>query len=190
MKNILLKSQGGFLTSQTKRWRMGKWTATDQELDFFTNKVVVWACPYKSIINLNIEERPFAFGIKSSIHIQYGEAQESVWLIVADDLDKWKNFLHGRAAAQFISEKQLFKLAEKLDILSEEVLGYLWQHKYASLDELMAVTKVNESTLVLNCIKETINSLAKELFCYPLCIFKDECRISDHEIIKNKWWII
>lgn len=190
MKNILLKSQGGFLTPQTERWRMGQWISTDQDLVFFVNKFVVWACPYKRIINLNIEERPFAFGTKPSIHIQYGERQESVWLLVADDFDKWENFLHSRADGQFISEKQLFKLTEKLDILSEELLWYLWQHKYASLDELMVVIKVNEPELVLKRIKETINSLAKELFGYPLCIFKDECRISDHEIVKNSWWIV
>lgn len=190
MKNILLKSQGGFLMPQSDRWRMGQWIATDQDLDFFTNKFIVWACPYKSIVNLNVEERPFAFGTKPSIHIQYGEKQESIWLIVADDFNKWEYFLHGRVASQFTSEKQLFKLTVKLDILSEELLWYLWQRKYASLDELMAVIKVNEPELVLSRIKETINSLAKELFGYPLCIFKEEYRISDNEVIKNKWWIV
>lgn len=190
MKNILLKSPGGFLTPRTARWRMGQWSATDQDLDFFTDKFVVWTCPYKNIANLSIEERSFAFGTKHSIHIQYGEKQESVWLIVADNLDKWKNLLHDRATAQFISEEQLFKLAEKLDVVSEELLWYLWQHKYASLDELMAATKINEPALVLNCIKKTINSLSQELFGYPLCVFKEEYRISDHEIIKNKWWVV
>ena len=191
MDSIVLKSPGGFLISQTKRWRMGFWTATSYSLNFSHNNSIIWSCDYSSIINLHLEECFFSFEKKDSLCIKHDKENRMVWLIV-ENLKKWQNFIYAHTFHQLFifTEEQIHVLAQKIDVLSEEILWYLWKNKHATLIELMALRTLVDQSEVLNRIKNIINPLAEKLFGFPFCVFKTEKKHpKQNRIIANNWWV-
>ncbi|MEI6242805.1 MAG: hypothetical protein WCP39_05305 [Chlamydiota bacterium] len=191
MDLITLKAPGNFLPAQAERWRTGIWTATSSSLTFSNKDLIIWSCVYTSIVNLNLEKHPFAFGQKESIHIQLDKKNPAVWLLV-ENVKKWKNFICSHMLHQpFIpSEEQVSELAQELDVVNEEILWYLWKNKQATLSELSILRTIPDQSDVLRRIKSIINPLAKELFGFPFCIFKSERKIPhQNKTITNSWWL-
>lgn len=189
MAFIELKSPGNFLTSQAERWSMGIWTATSRSLAFSNKNLMIWSRDYSSFKNLNLEKLPFAFGKKESIRIELEKKGESVWLIV-ENLKKWQKFIHAHTFHQpfLISEEQVYELAQEIDVISEEILWYLWRNKHATLTELSQQRTVIAQSEVLRRIKSVINPLAEELFGFPFCIFMSEKNLPGlNKVITNSW---
>jgi len=189
MDTIALKAPGGFLTSRTKKWQMGNWTAASGFLDFSSKNSIIWRCDYFSIINLHFEKLPFSFGREESICIEYGSKNEKIWVIVKN-LKKWRNFIYAHACPQlfFITEEEIYALVQKIDILSEEIVWYLWRNKHAALSEL--TRGIFNQSEVLGRIKNNINPKSEELYGFPFCVFRTEKKlINENKVITNSWWL-
>jgi len=190
-ERILLESSGGFLASEEKRWQMGSWQVTDRSLIFSNGRIVIWSCPYKSIKSLEYDERPFAFGTKDAIRIQYTDNSKNrkVWLVV-NNLPTWEKFMRIRAFPEQLTEEQLCGLANKLDSMSEQLLWYLWERRYATIEELTMRGNTDNSMEILKRIKEVINPIAEELVGYSLLVFRNKKvdPLTNKEI-ENSWWL-
>ncbi|MFH1652616.1 MAG: hypothetical protein ABIE74_01015 [Pseudomonadota bacterium] len=188
---MLLESPGGLLTAEKNRWQMGVWQASDRTLIFSKERIVLWSYSYKSMNNLEYNERPFAFTIKRTLQMQCtneGKSQK-VWLVV-NDLATWERLIRIRAFPEQLTEERLCKIADKLDSMSEQLLWYLWERRYATVEELTARGNSDDSMNILKIIKEIINPITEELVGYPLLVFrgKNVDPLTNKEI-KNSWWI-
>lgn len=191
-EKILLESPGGILTSESGRWQMGSWCATDRSLVFSKGKLLIWTCMYKMINALECEKRPFAFGSKDALCIKYGSKQrpQAAWLVVTD-LHVWHNFIRIRAFPQPLTEELVCKVASEMDGLGEQLLWHFWERRHATIDELIALGVADDPMEIIRKIKEVINPLAEELIGFPLFVFCEEkVDAATKKAVKNSWWLV
>ena len=188
---LLKESPGGFQTPKKRHWRMGQWCAKTHEICFVQNEVTIWSSTYSAIRNLNFEETPYAFGVKRSLEIRFGEELSSkVWLLTAD-LEAWEKLLRVRVFPIPLTEEQVATVASQLDHASEQILWYFWEHGCASISEIARLGLSGDPLLLLKMIKETINPKAIELIGFPLLFFREKEMDPDTlQEIHNCWWLI
>lgn len=171
----LMESPAGILMSEESRWCMGKCNASLLAIDFFSDHQVMWSCPYKDIADLNVEEKPFAFGTKRALKLEYRcNGQLKVVWIVLVEYQKLEKIIRVRAFPRDLSEEDICRVAGGVDNISEQLLWYLWEKKHATIDELTALGILDDPEEILKKIKEGINPTANEMLGYPLFVFRNK----------------
>ncbi len=170
----LMESSAGILMSEESRWCMGKCNAAQRAIDFFSDHQVMWSCPYKDIASLNMEERPFAFGTKKALRVEYrcNGQLKLVWLVLVE-YQKLEKIIRVRAFPCALSEEDICCVAGGVDNVSEQFLWYLWKKQHATIDELTALGIIDDPEEVLKKIKGVINPVAEEILGYPLFVFRN-----------------
>lgn len=189
---LLKESGGGFLAPQMHNWRMGEWCAKTEQICFVQNGVTIWSSAYSAIRNLNFKDMPYAFGMKRSLEISFGDeaGSQKVCLITAD-LEAWEKFLRVRAFPTPLTEEQVAAVASQVDNFSEQILWYFWEHRSASISDIARLGLSEGPIEFLGLIKEVINPKAMELLGFPLLIFREKEKDPDTaEEIRNCWWLI
>lgn len=180
-ETTLMESPAGLLMSEDGRWCMGKCSAYERSLAFFTDHQVMWSCFYKDITSLDIEDRPFAFGTKKALKIEYKQrvtshesrATSTVWFVLVEH-QKLEKIIRVRAFLRALSEEDICGVAGSVDNVSEQFLWYLWEKQHATIDELTALGILDDPEEILKKIKGVINPTANEMLGYPLFIFREE----------------
>lgn len=178
----LMESPAGILMSEESRWCMGKCNASPHSLAFLTDHQVVWSCPYKDIVDLHIEERPFAFGAKKTLKIEYkvrntihdSRFTKVVWLVLVEH-ERLEKIVKVRAFPHPVLEEDVCLVAGGVDSISEQFLWYLWKKQHATIDELTALGIVGDPEEILKKIKGVINPTANAMLGYPLFVFRGDC---------------
>lgn len=174
-ETVLMESPAGILMSEDSRWCMGKCSAFQRAVAFFSDHQVIWSCPYEDITSLNMEERPFAFGTKKTVRIEYrcSGQLKTVWIVLVEHY-KLEKIIRVRAFPRALSEEDICRVAGGVDNVSEQFLWYLWKKQYATIDELTALGILDDPEEILRKIKGVINPAAEEMLGYPLFIFREK----------------
>ena len=89
-----------------------------------------------------------------------------------------------------IGEEEVNKVAQALDPASRAVVEYLWENRYARIEELRELIGETSHMNVLLRIRETINPAAREMLGKPLLVF-ERSRIDEEtgRKITYSWWL-
>ncbi len=89
-----------------------------------------------------------------------------------------------------IEEDSINRISNDLDPESKAIVSYIWQNRYATIDELASLCGSSNHMHILLKIKEVINPLAEKIIGYPLLVF-EKLKIdsgSGHKILFS-WWL-
>jgi HSP20 family molecular chaperone IbpA len=105
--------------------------------------------------------------------------------------------LHGRKGKTFqgdlrqVNQETVNMIVSELDPESKAIVNYVWQNKYATIDELATLGDSSNHMHILLKIKEIINPLAERIMGYPLLVFeKSKIDPENGRKILFSWWTI
>jgi len=193
-EHVILHSQGGYKDNVRPIWKLGQFHLTDRRLIFSVPTHVIWEVPLGNIKGISIEQRRYVAGrVKDMIAIGYqnpiNHRPSKAWIIMSE-LETWKKELYGRTLLE-INQEMLDSVLEQLDPLSQEIVGYLWRNRHATIVELADLIDAPSHMDVLLRIKGVINPTAEKVIGSPLLVF-ERSRIDDEtgEVVPFSWWLI
>ncbi len=193
-EHVILHSQGGYKDSVRPIWKLGQFYLTDRRLIFSVPTHVIWEVALDDIKGINIEQQRYIAGrVKDMIAIGYrnsiNQRSSKAWIIMSE-LETWKKELYGRTLLR-IDQEMLNSALEQLDPQSQEIVGYLWRNRHATIVELADLIDAPTHMDVLLRIKGVINPSAEKVIGSPLLVF-EKSRMDDEtgEVVLFSWWLI
>jgi len=90
-----------------------------------------------------------------------------------------------------IAKQDIDRISAELDPMSRAVVSYIWQNRFATIEELSSLCEASNHMEVLLRIKEIINPLAERMIGSPLLIFeKSKIDIETGKKILFNWWLM
>jgi HSP20 family molecular chaperone IbpA len=90
-----------------------------------------------------------------------------------------------------INQEAIDRILAELDLESRAIVTYIWQKKYATIEELASLFDASNHMDVLLRIKEVINPLAEKMIGTPLLVFeKSKIDAETGKKILFSWWIM
>lgn len=192
-EEIILYSQGGYRNHQRSGWRLGHHYLTNKRLFFFYPGGLAFETALDSITDIRVEKQKFILRTKDTICISYHhpntERISKAWIIMAD-LEVWRRKIHERALLK-LDEETIEKIAKELDQDGMEILWYLWENKYAKINELADLIEAPTHMDVLLKIKEVINPIAERITGCPILVFeRSRIDYETGEKVLFNWWMM
>jgi len=191
LDQVILKEKGGYLTPGQSRWCMGTLLLTPKKLTFFTSKSgFIWETALGNIKDLAIEKRVYGVSQSDTIRIEYDSSGElsKAW-IISLNLEVWRKELYKRVLLK-VDRETLDKIVSELDTDSKEILGFLYEHKHATIDILAKLIEAPTHMDILLKIREIINPTAEKIFGYPILLFESsKVDRETGEKVLFSWWL-
>jgi len=193
-EHVILHSQGGYKDNVRPIWKLGWFYLTDRRLIFGVPTHVIWEVPLSNIKGISVEQQRYIAGrVKDMLAIGYqnpiNHRLSKAWIIMPE-LETWKKELYGRTLLE-INQEMLDNVLKELDPQSQEIVGYLWQNRHATIVELADLIDAPSHMDVLLRIKGVINPTAESVIGCPLLVF-EKSRVDDEtgEVVPFSWWLI
>jgi len=181
----------GCLGGDRARWRLGEWTCTDTRIIFRQSGCMVLQVPIEKLISLHEEDRPYSFGKRRALTVEYrgvDTREHSIWAI-GEGLAGCVRLMRA-TLFQPVTEADITKVVRKLDSAAERIVWHLWEHVHANIGELAKVLNNDDHPRILRVIRDEINGEARSLLGYPLMIFEHRriVPLTGEEILFS-WWM-
>lgn len=141
-ERALLQAPGGCKTNFRSGWILGCLCLTNKRLLFSRSNGLVSKVSLYEIGLVALEKARFVLRTKDVIVLTYRpggrQGYLKIWFITAD-LKTWRKKIHGRSLFG-VDEEMVNRVAEAVDPESRYILLYLWQNRYAPIDELAELT--------------------------------------------------
>lgn len=193
-EHVILHSQGGYKDNVRPIWKLGQFYLTNRRLIFSVPTHVIWEVPLGNIKGISVEQQRYIAGrVKDMIAIRYqnpvNHRLSKAWTIMPE-LEAWRKEVYGRTLLK-INQEMLDNVLEQLDPCSQELVGYLWRNRHATIVELADLLDAPTHMDVLLRIKGVINPTAEKVIGSPLLVF-EKSRVDDEtsEIVLFSWWLI
>jgi HSP20 family molecular chaperone IbpA len=192
-EQIILCEQGGYLDNLRAGWKLGHHYLTNRRLYFSQAQRIIFETPLACITEVTVEEKVFVLRRKNVICISYRcpkvEKTSKARIIMAN-LETWRKKIHEMTAPP-IDEETVNEVAEELDLISQEILWYLWRNGHGAIDELAELVSAPTHMDVLLRIREVINPAAEKIIGNPILSFeKSKVDPETGEKISFSWWLI
>lgn len=183
---------GGCLSDGGRaRWRMGEWMCTGSRIVFCQGGFVVLQIPIEKILSLREDDRPFSFGKKYALRIEFHgvDAREHVAWAIGDGLASCVKMMCADMN-QPVTEADMLRVVKKLQPTAERIVWHLWKHVHTNIHELADLLNNYNHSHILKMIREEINEEARNALGYPLIVFEHRRTdpLSGEEILFS-WWI-
>lgn len=193
-EQLILRSQGGYKENFRSAWRLGQFYLTSERLIFSVPAGILFQVALTEIESIDVEQARFALGKwKDVIAIGYWRpttrAASKVQIIVRD-LQLWRKKLFEMALLE-THQETVDRVMQELDPQSREIVGYLWENRHATIDELAELIVAPAHMDVLLKIRAVINPTAERMTGSPLLAFQ-RSRVDPltGEKVLYSWWVI
>ncbi len=193
-EHIILRSQGGYKNNIRPIWKLGHLFLTNQRLIFSVPTGIVWEAPLSSITSIETERQRYIAGReKDCIVVGYEKpALQRVpkASVIMRDLEVWRQKLFEMTLLE-IDQETVDRVMQELDPQSREIVGYLWENRHATIDELAELIAASTHMDVLLTIKRVINPTAERITGSSLLAFeRSKVDPLTGEKVLFSWWII
>lgn len=193
-EQIILRSQGGYKNNVRPIWKLGHLFLTNQRLIFSVPTGIVWETPLSSITSVEIEHQPYVAGREKDC-IVIGHENPALqrgpraWIILRD-LEVWRQKLYEMTLLE-IDQETVDRVMQELDPQSREIVGYLWENRHATIDELAELIAAPTHMDVLLRIKRVINPTAETVTGNSLLAFARSKldRLTGEKVLFS-WWVV
>jgi len=193
-EQIILRSQGGYKDNPRSAWKLGHFYLTSQRLIFLVAAGSPFQVALTDIESIDVGQARFALGRwKDVITIGYRHpttrAVSKVQIIVRD-LEVWRKKLLEMTVLE-IDGQTLGRVMQELDPQGREIVGYLWETRHATIDELAELIRASTHMDVLLKIRRGINPTAERIAGSPILAFR-RSRVDPvtGEKVLFSWWVI
>ena len=192
-EEVIIISPGFYKDNLRSGWKPGHLYLTNSRLFLWQPSRIIFQIPLDSIVGISIQQRGFILRSKDALCLSYrpsgGEEISQVWIMMKD-VETWEKKIFERSLLQ-ISQESVDKIASELDHKSRTIVYYIWQNRYAPIEELASLCDASNHMDVLLRIKEVINPLAEKTIGYPLLVFeKSKIDPETGRKILFSWWLI
>ena len=192
-EEVIIISPGFYKDNLRSGWKPGHLYLTNSRLFLWQPSRIIFQIPLDSIVGISIQQRGFILRSKDALCLSYrpsgGEELSRVWIMMKD-VETWEKKIFERSLLQ-ISQESVDKIASELDHKSRTIVYYIWQNRYAPIEELASLCDASNHMDVLLRIKEVINPLAEKTIGYPLLVFeKSKIDPETGRKILFSWWLI
>jgi len=192
-EEVILSNPGFFKDNLKTDWKSGYLYLTNLRLFFLHQSKNIFKTYLENIVGIRVQPKKFIQKRKDALCLSYlsleREELSQIWIIV-ENMKTWKKKIFEKSLLQ-IDQETIERIFLKLDPESKAIVTYIWQNRYATIEELASLCNAPSHTEILLIIKETINPLAERMTGYPLLVFK-KSKI-DPETGKKilfSWWLI
>lgn len=193
-EQIILRSQGGYRDNIRSGWKLGHLFLTNQRLIFSVPTGIVFETPLSDIQTIEVERQRYAAGREKDVialGYQHSTTRKTskAWIIMRD-LEVWRQKLYEMTLLE-IDQETVDRVMQELDPQTREIVGYLWENRHATIDELAELIAAPTHMDVLLKIKRIINPTAERTTGSPLLAF-ERSRVYHltGEKVLFSWWII
>ena len=192
-EEILLSNQGLFKDSLRSGWKPGRFYFTNRRLVCFSPPRIKFQTLLDDIVSLSVQKKALILKSANVLVISYKVSDKSrpleVW-IALKDLQTWARRLYERSLLR-VNEEAIDKIAKELDAKSRDILIYLWQNKYARIEQLAELIDAPSHMDVLMRIKEQINPTAEGIIGNSILSFeKSKFDPETGQKVLFSWWIV
>jgi HSP20 family molecular chaperone IbpA len=193
-EHIVLYSQGGYKDNPRSAWKLGQFHLTSDRLIFSVPTGILFQVALTNMESIAVEQGRFALGKwKDVIAIGYqrptAPRASKAWIIMRD-LELWRKTLFDMALLE-IDAETVDRVMQELDPQAREIVGYLWENRHATIDELAELITAPTHMDVLLKIRGDINPTAERISGSPILTFQ-RSRIDPltGEKVLFSWWVI
>ncbi|MGB2762862.1 MAG: Hsp20/alpha crystallin family protein [Candidatus Aminicenantaceae bacterium] len=192
-EEAILTNPGFYKDNLTSGWKSGYIYLTNFRLFLWQLTRIIFQISLEDITGINIEQRGFILRIKDALCLSYlrsgGEEVSRVWIIVKD-IETWEKKIFERSLLQ-IDQEAIDRVSLELDPESQMIVTYIWQNRFATIEELATLCDAPSHMDILLKIKEVINPAAEKTIGHPLLIFeKSKIDPETGKKILFCWWLI
>ncbi len=145
----------------------------------------------RDITDLKTEKLHYAIRKKEVLCLLHKvqESERMVWVAV-NELQKWKERIISQASLLKVDPETVAKITAHIGGDSQDLLWYLWENRYARIDELAELIDAPSHMHVLMEIRETINPVAEKMLGCPILSFeRSKLDPETGEKVLFSWWL-
>jgi len=192
-EEVILTSPAFYKDNLRSGWKPGHLHLTNLRLFLWQPARNMFQTSLDSIVGISIQQRGFILKSKDALCLSYrasgAEELSRVWIMVKD-VETWEKKIFERSLLQ-INQEAIEKISMELDPDSAALVSYIWQNRYATIEELASLCDVSNHMDILLRIKEVINPLAEKIIGSPLLVFeKSKIDPESGRKILFSWWLI
>jgi len=190
-EQVILKSQGAYKENFRSGWKVGQCFFTNQRFIIYQGPEIRLQLLLKDIIDLKVEKLHYVIRKKETLCLLHKaqERERKIWVVV-NDLQKWKERIISQTSLLKVDHDTVAKIAAHLGGDSQDILWYLWENRYARIDELADLIDAPSHMHVLIEIRETINPVAEKMLGCPILSFeRSKLDPETGEKVLFSWWL-
>lgn len=192
-EEVILISPGFYKENLLSGWKPGHLYLTNFRLFLWQQTRNLFQISLESITGIDIQQRDFILRSKDTLCLSYhrpGSKESSCIWIMVKDMETWKKKVFEGSLLQ-IKQEAIERIAEELDPESKAIVYYLWQNRFATIDELASLCNASNHMDILLRIRDVINPLAEKTVGSPLLVFeKSKVDPETGRKILFSWWLI
>lgn len=192
-EEVLLTSPGFYKDNLRSGWKPGHLYLTDFRLFLWQPARNIFQISLEDIVGISSQKMGFILRSKEALCLSYrpsGREELSRGWIMVKDVETWEKKIFERSLLQ-INQEVIEGISRELDPESKAIVSYIWQNRYATIDELASLCDASNHMDVLLKIKEVINPLAEKKIGSPLLVFeKSKIDPETGKKILFSWWLI
>jgi len=193
-EQIILESQGAYKNNFRSGWKVAQCILTNQRLIMYQRPTIKFQIPIDDIKSLAVERLHYVLRKRESLCIVYkarGGLKEGRIFFVMNDLEDWRGKIISQAALLKVDLGVIEEISAQLDSDSQDILWYLWEKRYARIDQLAELIDAPNHMHVLLHIKEAINPIAEKVIGCPVLLFeRSKVDPETGEKVLFSWWLI
>ncbi len=192
-EQLILQEQGSYKYNMRSGWKVAQSLLTNERLMMYQRPAIRLEIPLDDIKGVVVEGVHYVLRKRDCLAISYNSSEDSrekrIWFIV-NDLEEWRKRLIAHSAFFKVDLKAIERISAQLDSDSQNILWYLWERRYAKIDELAELVGAPNHMHVLLKIRETINPIAEKTIGCPVTLFeRSKVDLETGEAILFSWWL-
>jgi len=193
-EQLILHSQGGYKENFRSAWRLGQFYLTTERLIFSVPAGILFQVALTNVESIDVEQARFALGRWKDVitigHRHPTTRAASRVQIIMRDLEVWRKKLFEMALLE-THQETVDRVMQELDSQSREIVGYLWENRHATIDELAELIAAPTHMAVLLKIRGVINPTAERITGSSLLSFqRSGVDPLTGEKVLFSWWVI
>jgi len=193
-EQLILQGQGSYKHNFRSGWKVAQSLLTNQRLIMYQKPAIRLEIRLDDIRGVTVEGMHYVLRKRDCLSISYKSIRDSregrIWFIV-NDLEEWRKRLTAHSAFLKVDLKAIEKISAQLDSDSQDILWYLWERRYAKIDQLAELIDAPNHMHVLLKIRETINPIAEKVIGCPVLLFeRSKVDPETGEAVLFSWWLI
>ena len=192
-EQLILQGQGSYKYNLRSGWKVVQSLLTNQRLIMYQRPAIRFEIPLDDIKGVVVEGIHYVLRKRDCLAISCNSSEGSrggkIWFIV-NDLEEWMKRLTAHSAFLKVDLKAIENISAQLDSDSQDILWYLYERRYAKIDQLAELVDAPSHMHVLLKIRETINPIAEKLIGCPVLIFeRSKVDPETGEAVLFSWWL-
>ena len=193
-EQIILQSQGAYKNNFRSGWKVAQCILTNQRLIMYQRPTIRFQIPIDHIRSLAVERLHYVLRKRECLSISYnvreGSEEGRSWFVV-NDLEKWRERIISQTSLLMVNIETIQNIAAQLGADGRDILLYLWENRYARIDQLAELIEAPSHMHVLMEIRETINPVAEKIVGIPILSFeRSKVDPETGEKVLFSWWLM